>query len=304
MHPSLRKQLLLVAVICAMSVGASMVPSKARAYHSHKERLLDTTAYSLERREFRLGLMKLSYGIFKYLQISTYTVPWLAGLFLDEFETVGSPNIEFKSTIYNRQRLALSVSFEFLWGRVSSCTNPDPNLNPEGLVCTTDAEFTAVDWLIYPISVTSSVRINSRISVHVGAQYTATQATGGTQPVEAEVSGSAIVDMLQIYGMFEWRLSRVVALTLTTRWLPYVSQPVVRGEFVIDGDTSANIGVQLDVLDNNAFAVIPGAVFSWNRANIRLGVGYGAFFVEPVGLALPASVLNNISPEFDVFVRF
>jgi hypothetical protein len=110
--------------------------------------------------------------------------------------------------------------------------------------------------------------------------------------------------MLQIYGMFEWRLSRVVALTLTTRWLPYVSQPVVRGEFVIDGDTSANIGVQLDVLDNNAFAVIPGAVFSWNRANIRLGVGYGAFFVEPVGLALPASVLNNISPEFDVFVRF
>ena len=285
-----------------MSAGASAVPSKARAYHTYKERLLDTTAYSLERREFRLGAMKLSYGIFKYLEISTYTVPWLAGLFLEEFETIGSPNIEFKSTLINRNRFALSLSVEFLWGRVSSCTNP--MLNPDGQLCTTEAEFSTVNWLVYPISVTSSVRINSRISIHVGAQYTATQAAGGTRPFEGDISGSAVVNMLQIYGMFEWRLSRVVALTLTTRWLPYVSQTVVRGEIVVDEDTGATIGIEADILDNNAFAVIPGAVFSWNRANIRLGVGYGAFFVEPVGLVVPASVLSYISPEFDVFVRF
>ncbi|HET6415173.1 MAG TPA: hypothetical protein VFG22_02670 [Polyangiales bacterium] len=301
MHPSLRKHLL-VAVICTMSAGASAVPSKARAYHTYKERLLDTTAYSLERREFRLGAMKLSYGIFKYLEISTYTVPWLAGLFLEEFETIGSPNVEFKSTLINRNRFALSVSVEFLWGRVSSCTNP--MLNPDGQLCTTEAEFSTVNWLVYPISVTSSVRINSRISIHIGGQYTATQATGGTRPFEGDISGSAVVNMLQIYGMFEWRLSRVVALTVTTRWLPYVSQTVVRGQIVVDDDTGATIGIQADILDNNAFAVIPGAVFSWNRANIRLGVGYGAFFVEPVGLVVPASVLSSISPEFDVFVRF
>ncbi|MGB5312210.1 MAG: hypothetical protein WBN38_09080, partial [Polyangiales bacterium] len=153
-----------------MSAGASAVPSKARAYHTYKERLLDTTAYSLERREFRLGAMKLSYGIFKYLEISTYTVPWLAGLFLEEFETIGSPNVEFKSTLINRNRFALSVSVEFLWGRVSSCTNP--MLNPDGQLCTTEAEFSTVNWLVYPISVTSSVRINSRISIHIGGQYT------------------------------------------------------------------------------------------------------------------------------------
>jgi hypothetical protein len=58
------------------------------------------------------------------------------------------------------------------------------------------------------------------------------------------------------------------------------------------------------VLDSNAFAVIPGAVFSWKRANMRLGVGYGAFFVEPFGLVVPASVLSYVSPELDVFVRF
>jgi hypothetical protein len=300
MQSSLRK-LLLVAVICAISAGASMAPSSARAYHSYDERLLDTTAYSLDRREFRLGLMKLSYGIFKWLQVSTYTVPWMLGV-LDDFETFGSPNIELKSTLFNRKRFALSVTAEFLWGQVSSCTNPQ--IDSAGEVCTRAEEFTNVNWLVYPISVTSSVRINSRISVHFGGQYTATQAVGGSQPSEAEVSGTAVVDLLQLYGMFEWRLSRVVALTMTTRWLPYVSQPVVRGQFVIDENTGAMIGVKADVLDDNAFAVIPGAVFSWSRANIRLGVGYGAFFVEPVGLVAPASVLNHISPEFDLFVRF
>ena len=300
MHPSFRK-LLLVAVICAMSVGATMVPSSASAYHSYKERLLDTTAYSLDRREFRLGLMKLSYGIFKWLQMSTYTTPWMLGVF-DEFETFGSPNIEFKSTLFNRKRFALSLTAEFLWGRVSSCTNPQ--IDPEGEVCTSPEQFTSVDWLVYPMSVTSSVRINSRISVHTGGQYTATQAVGGTRPFESEVSGSAVVNMLQLYGMFEWRLSKVAALTLTARWLPYVSQTVVRGQFTVDEDTGAVIGIEVDVLDNNAFAVIPGAVLSWDRANIRLGVGYGSFFVEPVGLVAPASAFSYISPEFDVFVRF
>jgi hypothetical protein len=299
MRLSLRNHLL-VATLCAVSVLATMAPSKAYAYHTYKERLLDTTAYSLGRREFRLGLMKLSYGVFKHLQISTYTVPWLAGLFLDEFETVGSPNIELKSTLINRRRFALSVSFELVWGRVSSCTNPNREAE---VACVSSEEFSSVDWLVYPISVTSSVRINSRVSVHMGAQYTATQAVGGAQPVDSEVSGSAVVDMLQLYGMFEWRLSRVVALTLTTRWLPYVSQTVVRFELPSD-ETDIRGGIQVDILDNNAFAVIPGAVFSWRRANIRLGVGYGAYFAEPVGLAVPASVLSYISPEFDVFVRF
>jgi hypothetical protein len=301
MRPWVRNHLL-VAVICAIGVGASLAPSSARAYHTYKERLLDTTAYSLDRRELRLGVMKLSYGIFKWLQFSTYTAPWLLGLVLDDLETFGSPNIEFKSTLFNRKRFALSVSAAFVWGRVSSCTNP--MRDEEGGICNSPEEFTDVDWLIFPLEVASSVRINSRISVHIGGKYTATTAVGGSQPVETEVSGSAVVDMLQLYGMLEWRVSRVVALTLTTRWLPYVSQTVVRGQLEIDEDTGALIGIEVDVLDDNAFAVIPGAVFSWNRANIRLGVGYGAFFVEPFGLVIPASVLNYISPEFDVFVRF
>jgi hypothetical protein len=54
----------------------------------------------------------------------------------------------------------------------------------------------------------------------------------------------------------------------------------------------------------NAFAINPGFVFSWERANVRLGVGYSDFFVEGFYLVVPGDVLGNVSVEFDVFVRF
>jgi len=54
-----------------------------------------------------------------------------------------------------------------------------------------------------------------------------------------------------------------------------------------------------------AAAIIPGAVFSWKRANLRVGLGYGDFFfVEGLGLVAPGELLQYLSFEFDVFVRF
>ncbi len=227
--------------------------------------------------------MKLSYGFIDRLQITTYTAPWLVGLILQDL----SPNIEFKSTLYNRNRLALSVSAGFVWGRFQ------------------DVDGTRANYLIFPLNATASVKINTRVTLNLGGQYTATDVAGGAQPVESEVEGAAVIDMLQLYGMLEWRINRVVSLTLTARWLPYVSDTVAQGELIIDEDTGAIIGIQVDVFDlQNEFAIIPGAVFSWKRANLRVGVGYGALFLEGLGLVVPSSALSGISPEFDVFVRF
>ncbi|MEM9728917.1 MAG: hypothetical protein AAF997_10050, partial [Myxococcota bacterium] len=92
---------------------------------------------------------------------------------------------------------------------------------------------------------------------------------------------------------------------LTGRWLPYVSDTIARAEVRVDDATGAIIEIEVEVFDlKNAFAVIPGAVFSWKRANLRLGIGYGDFFVESVGLVIPGSLVKNIAAEFDVFVRF
>ena len=66
-----RTILLVTLVVGVTSAGMGLHPSSARAYHTYEERLLDTTAYSLQRRRVRLGLMQLSYGILDQLQVTT-----------------------------------------------------------------------------------------------------------------------------------------------------------------------------------------------------------------------------------------
>lgn len=282
---------LLVALFLGVaSFGIGLTPRTARAYHTYQTRLLDSTAYSLHRRGVRLGLMKLSYGIIDQLQVTTYTMPWLLGVVLQDV----APNLELKTTFYDRRRLALSGSIAFIEGQV---TQTDLSTMPPS---TSKARY-----LLVPMEVASSVRINPRISTHLGGQFTFTNTLGKSEPGGTEIEGAAVINILQVWGMLEWRLSRIAAFTLTVRWAPYVSNVVVKGELDIDRNTDAIIGIEIDVVDlNNAAAIIPGFVFSWDRANLRVGVGYGDLFVKSLGLIVPQSTLSRVSAEFDVFVRF
>ncbi|MBT8452865.1 MAG: hypothetical protein KJO40_12935 [Deltaproteobacteria bacterium] len=278
-----KNTLLLVALVVGMtSAGMASYPSSARGYHTYKERLLDTTAYSLHRRRARLGLMQLSYGIIDQLQVTTYTLPWILGAIFQDV----APNVQLKSTFYNHKRLALSVSGGFLTGTV---------LQPDGR---------KIRYFLVPVSAAASVRINSYVSTHFGAQYTAVDGDAQNQPEGTAAEGALVVDFFQLWGMAEWRLSRVVAFTFTVRWVPYVSDLILDGT-VDAGNPALRARVEADLSElRNAFAVIPGFVFSWDRANIRLGVGYNDFFVEGFFLVLPGALLSNVSFEFDVFVRF
>jgi len=277
-----RTVLLVALVVGVMSTGMGLRPSSARAYHTYEERLLDTTAYSLARRRVRLGLMQLSYGIIDQLQVTTFTMPWILGAIFQDV----APNAALKSTFYDRRRLALSVGAGFLTGAIEQPDN------------------TKIRYFLLPVSFAASVRINSAVSTHFGARYTAVNGDAESQPEGTAVEGAVVVDFLQLWGMAEWRLSRVVAFTFTVRWVPLVTDLLVEG--TLDAGNPA-IGVQLkgDLSElQNAFAVIPGFVFSWDRANIRLGVGYSSFFVDGFYLVIPGDALSNISPEFDIFVRF
>ena len=275
--------LLLVALVVSLtSAGMGLYPSSASAYHTYEERLLDTTAYSLARRRVRLGLMQLSYGIIDQLQVTTFTMPWILGAIFQDV----APNVALKSTFFDRRRLALSVGAGFLTGTIEQ---PDD---------------TKIRYFLIPVSFAASVRINSDVSTHFGARFTAVNGDADSQPEGTAVEGAVVVDFLQLWAMAEWRLSRVVAFTFTVRWVPYVSNLLVEG--TLDAGNPA-IGVQLEAdlsKLQNAFALIPGFVFSWDRANIRLGVGYSSFFVDGFYLVIPGDVLSNVSPEFDIFVRF
>ena len=278
-----KRTILLVTLLTGVTwAGMGFQPEPAHAYHTYEERLLDTTAYSLQRRRVRLGLMNLSYGILDQLQVTTYTMPWLLGLI---FEDV-APNLELKSTFYDRKRLALSVSAGFLTGTIQQTDN------------------SRVRYFLMPIALAASVRINSDVSVHLGTRFTAVTGGADAQSGGDQIEGALVIDFIQLYGMAEWRLSRVVAFTFTLRWVPYVSDAIVNGSLSGTNPTAdIRLAVATDDL-KNAFAVVPGFVFSWERANIRLGVGYSSFFVDGFYVVIPGNTLHNVSPEFDVFVRF
>ena len=283
MFRRIRNTLLLVTLVAGVTLaGVALEPSSAKAYHTYRERLLDTTAYSLYRREARLGLMQLSYGILDQLQVTTYTMPWILGMIFQDV----APNLELKSTFYDQRRLALSASVGFLTGTI---------LQPDN---------SKLRYFLAPVSVAASTRISSDVSTHLGARYTAVSGDADAQPEGTAVKGALVVDFLQLWGMAEWRLSRIVAFTFTVRWVPYVSNLFLNGT-VDAGNPVIRAQVEGDLSDlRNAFAVIPGFVFSWERANLRLGVGYSDFFVEGFYLVVPGEVLGNVSIEFDVFVRF
>ncbi|MBT8467726.1 MAG: hypothetical protein KJN97_03160, partial [Deltaproteobacteria bacterium] len=228
--------LLLVALVVGVtSAGMASYPSSASAYHTYETRLLDSTAYSLHRREARLGLMQLSYGIIDQLQVTTYTMPWLLGAI---FQTV-APNVHLKSTFYDRKRLALAVSAGFLTGTVEQ---PDD---------------TQIRYFLVPVSFEASVRINSDVSTHFGVRYTAVDGDAETQPDGTAIEGTLVLDFLQLWAMAEWRLSRVVAFTFTVRWVPYVSELVLNGT-VDAGNPNIRAELQGDLSAlENAFAIIP-----------------------------------------------
>jgi hypothetical protein len=286
MRRPVTRVLLVVTVIGALAGGTVLSPSPASAYHTYDARLLDSTAYSLKRRQFRLGLFKLSYGVFDFFQVTTYTAPWILGA---AFEDV-APNIEFRSTFFDHRKLALSASVGFITGTIEQVVN---------------LRESRLRYYMTPVSIAASVRYNWRFSSHFGGTYTATQGDANAGLGFQDLGGSAVIDLFQLWAMFEGRLSKVVAFTFTVRWVPWVSDTIVRGE--ISGNPGGDIQLEVELIDlKNAFAFIPGFVFSWRRANIRLGVGYGDVFGNFLGipLAVPRELLKGVSPEFDVFVRF
>ena len=286
MRKSIRHLLLVGLVASILGVGVGLAPGSARAYHTYKTRLLDDTAYSLHRREARLGLMQLSYGILDWLQVTTHTFPWILGTIFQEV----APNVELKSTFYNKRKLALSASVGFLTGTIKQTDN------------------TKVRYYLVPVALAASVRVHSDISVHLSARMTAADFLSGTQVGGTDIEGAAVVNIAQLWGVFEWRLTRVTAFTLTVRWVPYAGRVTFQGDIDIGDDTAGTIEGEIGTRLKNSYSFVPGFVFSWARANLKLGVGYGDLFLPGIGLVVPGAFPRAGTPtpvvEFDVFVRF
>jgi hypothetical protein len=267
---------LVSAVLCGCAVAGYAVSSDA--YHTDKQRLGYGTAYTLGKRTIALGPFTAQYGLFDHFDVGTYVLPW--------FVRVGNLGVKWQLPVTDTVDVAPQLySFRLDVQKLNADSPP--------LV------IGAV-----PFDVTASWRASKDHTLSLSAVYTWIHLQG-TFDQEA-LEGAAAVSNFQIVSTWEYRWTRVTALLLRLRYLAHQWQPTASASYVLHPDEYTTVEVygdaRLDALDvRHAWSLIPGAAWSWETFNLRVGLGYGNYNVPGVNFVLPRKTL---CPELDVFWRW
>ena len=258
---------------------------EALAHQRPGDERFDYTAYTLQGGEVSLGPQKSAIGIVDEVTLGTYLPTWFA------FPVLGAPIptgfLKLRAPLQGK--LALSVRGNFVY---------------------VDADVLAAKWtknsgssaslFVLPLEVAVSYRLARRYSQSLEATYVAVFA-GGDHESDANIRGAATLTNLTLSTLSEWRLSRVVALTLLTRVMVYRGNARVKTHFSQGSTTvDADLGASKPYQGLVACAV-PGVSFSFAHIDFQLGLGYGNWWLPVVQLALPDW---GLVPEVDFSVRF
>jgi hypothetical protein len=255
----------------------------ARAYHEDEERIVDQTAHTLRAGEARIGLWELEYAPVAFATVGTDTAPWAASIV---FQSVVA-NGHVKVRVLHTSLLTVSIGAALYHADVPA---NGPFLSGSGSL------------LLVPLSLYASSDLSRRASLHLGATYAYADAGNlevdvGVYRAHAALAASA----LQLHAMGEYRLTRVVALTLQIHGQPYSTPATVHTTTTDEfGETIAFSGT-VGPVHRTAIAAVASVALSGRHVNARFGGGYGAIFLPSMGVTIP---ITTFLPEIDVYVRF
>jgi len=245
-------------------------------------RVIDQTAYTLEGGRFRLGLFKFQVGIFDFLTVGTYTLPW----------AVLAATVHAKLRLVEAGPFAVSVQAGFAY------------FDSRRLQWLNDEIGSAVVTVL-PVEAQLSYRPVDALSLSFGAAYTEV-AVDGELSVEAfNGAGRGAADNFQLTGNAELRMSSTLALVVELRWLMLqrvaananaTLYPDAFTVVVVHGGAAAR-----DFEVRDAFSVVPSLLLTLGVFNLRLGVGYGNYNVPLVNFVLPE---RTLIPEADLYFLF
>jgi hypothetical protein len=271
---------MLAAVFAAASVSAD-----AWAYQEKGEERVDYTAYTLRPWEVSLGVLRAEAGVPGGLMFGSYIPTWAAGPFLDA--TVPTGFVKLRDPFDGP--VAASARVTVMYFDVASLAAE-----------VTQSKGTKVGLLVLPLEAALSARYHPVVSQSLLFTYVLVSA-GGKEASDTSIRGAAGVSNFAISTLFEFRVSRVVALTLLGRVLAHQGSAHVTARFS-EGPTTveADLGARPR---QQAFmgCVIPGAAFSWEHINLHLGLGYGTWWLPILELPLTRP---QIIPDFNFYVRF
>jgi len=245
-------------------------------------RVIDQTGYTLEGGRLRLGLFKVQVGLFDFLTVGTYTLPW----------AVLAATIHAKLRFFTTERFALSVQAGFAY------------FDSRRLQWLNDEIGSAVVTVL-PLEAQLSYRPADALSLSFGASYTEVAVDGELSINAYNGAGRGAADNFQLTGNAELRLNSVFALVAELRWLMLqrvaananaTLRPDAFTVVVVHGGATAR-----DFEVRDAFSIVPSLLITLGVFNVRLGVGYGNFNVPLVNFVVPEPTLI---PEADLYFLF
>lgn len=227
----------------------------------------------------KLGILAFDYGITDRLSIGTDPPVWA----LRAVTKIWVPNLHLKWTLWHDPRNAVAA---LVGGYFSDISQDDA----EGQV------------LIVPVSVFYSRGLTERFSAHGEANYNFVQAFGTGNVDNLEVGGAVVARTAQLGAMLAYRVTdRVVHVFVRGRVQVHATPITLESESQLDPFTRAEVGAELALENENPWMAVAGVNLIWERVVLRLGLGYGNFFVPGVNIVTPD---RSIVPEGSFFVVF
>jgi hypothetical protein len=227
----------------------------------------DYTAYTRPRGRMAVGPLKVEQGIIDEIMIGTVVPPWLAFPWLK----VPIPNayLKLRTSWWDPVTLCVRSSIAYVHAKAIQELSDEP-ANASAISVTADID--------------ASWRIDDRWAVSVAFDYAHVNAVGDSNDQATSIEGASTAHTGSVRAFGEWRLTRVVALSLLLRYLVFQSPVHVHGTSQTDSGT-----VSSDLSAESSFAipitVVPGVSFVWTRWELSAGIGYGVVYLPVLGLA-------------------
>ena len=243
--------------------------------HGH---ILDATGYLLPGRTAELGLFHMGYGITNWLNVGTYPLAWVAGPIIGGL--MGNLSLKLGTPITRWVNVGLEANAT--WARVKN-------------------EGTYVKGLVLPITLGVSLNASESQNYSLAGRYVSVHGTDQSDLESQQVEGGAITRMTQIIAHARWRVSDTVAIYARGYVQPWAQNLKVDSDVQVDEQTSVAIeGEASPTEDTTPWSALAGVHFRWGIVNLRLGVGYGYYFVPRISVPL----FKSVFPDLDFYARF
>jgi hypothetical protein len=257
------------------AVAKKKSPSEIAIPQGHT---LDSSGYLLPGRTVELGLYYMGYGITDWLNVGTNPGLWAVGPVLGGL--VANASVRLGFPIANLASVSLDASPIFL--RVNK------------------SDGGRVRGMVVPITLAASLLPKENQSYSLAVRYVGVTGQDESDTDSQKLESAALTQVVQVTGQARFQVLRWLGLYSRVTVQPWEQDFGIDGSYQADPQTRVTVEGSSDATQSRPWSVVAGFDFRFGPCYLRLGGGYGNFFVPRIGVFTPAIP----QPDFDFYVRF